>query len=142
LRSRKSLCHSRISQHFIEHENSLPCSQGPAIGLYTERHESSPHQSILIHFNIILSPMSKFPWCSVSFWLFHQNRLFSSMRVARSTHPIHPRLGHSNYTWQRVQVMKLVIKQFSPASYHFIPLRSKYSPQHPVLKHPHSVFLL
>jgi hypothetical protein len=26
--------------------------------------------------------------------------------------------------------------QFSPTSYHFIPLRSKDSPQHPVLKHP------
>jgi hypothetical protein len=28
--------------------------------------------------------------------------------------------------------------QVSPASYHFIPLRSKYFPQHPVLKHPQS----
>jgi hypothetical protein len=26
--------------------------------------------------------------------------------------------------------------QFSPTSYRFIPPRSKYSPQHPVLKHP------
>jgi hypothetical protein len=31
--------------------------------------------------------------------------------------------------------------QFSPTSRHFIPLRSKYSPQHPVLKHPPSMFL-
>jgi hypothetical protein len=31
--------------------------------------------------------------------------------------------------------------QFSPISRHFIPLRSKYSPQHPDLKHPQSVFL-
>jgi hypothetical protein len=36
--------------------------------------------------------------------------------------------------------MKLLIMQFSPISCHFISLRSKYSPQHPVLKHPH--FLL
>jgi hypothetical protein len=28
--------------------------------------------------------------------------------------------------------------QFSPASCHFILLRSKYSPQHPVLKYPHT----
>jgi hypothetical protein len=27
----------------------------------------------------------------------------------------------------------------SPLSRYFIPLRSKYSPQHPVLKHPQSV---
>jgi hypothetical protein len=29
--------------------------------------------------------------------------------------------------------------QLSPFSRYFIPLRSKYSPQHPVLKHPHSM---
>jgi hypothetical protein len=28
----------------------------------------------------------------------------------------------------------------SPASHHLLPPRSKYSPQHPVLKHPQSVF--
>jgi hypothetical protein len=37
--------------------------------------------------------------------------------------------------------MKLLIMQFSPTSCHFIPLRSKYSPQHSVLKHPQSMFL-
>jgi hypothetical protein len=31
--------------------------------------------------------------------------------------------------------------QFSPISCQFISLRSKYSPQHPVLKHPQSMFL-
>jgi hypothetical protein len=31
--------------------------------------------------------------------------------------------------------------QFSTTSYPFIPLRSKYFPQHPVLKHPQSTFL-
>jgi hypothetical protein len=31
--------------------------------------------------------------------------------------------------------------QFSPTSCHLIPLGSKYSPQHPVLKHPQSMFL-
>jgi hypothetical protein len=31
--------------------------------------------------------------------------------------------------------------QFSPASFHFISHWSKYSPQCPVLKHPHSMFL-
>jgi hypothetical protein len=32
--------------------------------------------------------------------------------------------------------MKLLIMQFSPASYHLIPFWPKYSPQHPVLKYP------
>jgi hypothetical protein len=38
--------------------------------------------------------------------------------------------------------MKLLIRHLSPISRHFIPLRTKYSPQHPVLKQPQSVFLL
>jgi hypothetical protein len=56
--------------------------------------------------------------------------------------PSHPSLlGHSNYIWRRVQVMKLLITRFSQISRHFISLRSKYSPQHPVLKHLRSMFL-
>jgi hypothetical protein len=30
--------------------------------------------------------------------------------------------------------------QSSPASRHFLPLKYKHSPQHPVLKHPQSMF--
>jgi hypothetical protein len=40
-----------------------------------------------------------------------------------------------------VQVMKLLIMQSSPASHHFLRLRSIYFPQHPVIKFPQSVFL-
>jgi hypothetical protein len=38
--------------------------------------------------------------------------------------------------------MKLLIMQFSRTSIHFISLRSKYSPQYPVLKQPQSLFSL
>jgi hypothetical protein len=55
------------------------------------------------------------------------------------SHP--PWFDNSNYTWRRVQAMKLLLMQFSPTSCHFISLLSKYSPQHPVLKHPQSMFL-
>jgi hypothetical protein len=61
-----------------------------------------------------------------------------SWYMSRPSHP--PWLDHSNYTWRTVQVMKLLIMQFSSTPYHFIPLRSKYSPQHPVLKHAQSMF--
>jgi hypothetical protein len=47
----------------------------------------------------------------------------------------------THYFWWRVQVMKLLITQSSPASHHFLPLRSKYPPGYPVLKHPQSMFL-
>jgi hypothetical protein len=33
----------------------------------------------------------------------------------------------------RIQIVELLIMQFSTASYDFIPLWSKYSPKHPVL---------
>jgi hypothetical protein len=47
--------------------------------------------------------------------------------------PSHPPWNdHSNYIWQRAQVMKLVIMQFSPVPHYLISLQSKYS-QHPVL---------
>jgi hypothetical protein len=50
--------------------------------------------------------------------------------------PSHPSLlDHSNYVWRAVQVIKLLVMQFPPISHHFTPLRSKYSPQHPVFKH-------
>jgi hypothetical protein len=59
--------------------------------------------------------------------------------MSRPPHP--PLLVNSKYTWRRVQIAKLLIMQLSPPSQHFIPLRSKYSPQHPVLKHPPSMVL-
>jgi hypothetical protein len=37
--------------------------------------------------------------------------------------------------------MKLLVMQSPPASHHFLPLRSKYPPQHPVLKHSQSMLL-
>jgi hypothetical protein len=42
--------------------------------------------------------------------------------------------GHGVF-FLRAQVVKFIIMEFSPASYYFAPLWSKYSPQHPVLKH-------
>jgi hypothetical protein len=60
----------------------------------------------------------------------------SSLHSCYMPCPSHPPwLDHFNYTWLRVQITKLLIMQFSPTSRHF-SLRSKYSPQHPVLKHP------
>jgi hypothetical protein len=40
--------------------------------------------------------------------------------MPRPPHP--PRLYNSNYTWRRVQVMKLLVMQFSPPSRYSIPL--------------------
>jgi hypothetical protein len=61
--------------------------------------------------------------------------------VLHAPHHHHPRLDNSNFTWRRVQIMKLLVIEFSLSSRHSIPLWPKYSGQHPVLKHPQSIFL-
>jgi hypothetical protein len=54
-------------------------------------------------------------------------------------HPSHPPLfDHPHNIWWRVQMMELIIMQFSAASNHFIPLTSKYYPRNLVLRHPPS----
>jgi hypothetical protein len=77
-------------------------------------------------------------------WLSHKcyyNHSSSSLFVLH-TLPISTSLTcNPNYTWRRVQIMKLTFMQFSPPSRHFIPLRSKYSPELSVLKLPQSMFL-
>jgi len=51
-----------------------------------------------------------------------------------------PWFDYPNNKWWSVKAMKLLIMQSSPASHHFLPRRSKYSPQHPALRHPQSLF--
>ena len=49
----------------------------------------------------------------------------------RSSWFYHP----NNIVWG-VQIIKLLIMYFSPFPYYLVPPRPKYSPQHPILKHP------
>jgi hypothetical protein len=57
--------------------------------------------------------------------------------------PSHPLLiDHSNYIWRRVQVMALLLMQFSSTLYYFILLRSKYAPPHYFMSYFQSVFSL
>jgi hypothetical protein len=101
------------------------------------------HISLKMDFNIAhpstswSSSWSISIWRSQSFYMCILHR--HSCYIPYSSHP--PSSDHSNYTWRRVQVMKLLITQFSQTSYHLIRLQSKYSPQHPVLKHSQSMFL-
>jgi hypothetical protein len=95
-----------------------------------------------IYLSIILPPMSRSSYWSPSVGIPHQNPICIHLLPMRASCPAHLLLdANSNYTWRRVKVMKLFILQFSPTSYHFIPFQSKYCPQHPVPKHPQSMFL-
>jgi hypothetical protein len=53
--------------------------------------------------------------------------------MSRSSHS--PWFDHPNNIWWSVQFMKLLITQSPPTSYHFLPLKLKYS-HHSVLKRP------
>jgi hypothetical protein len=96
---------------------------------------TTPSYLFKIHLNIIHPPT---PWSSGIPTNNLCAFLFSPI-CARLSHL--PPLDDSNYTWWRVQVMKLLIMQFSPASHNSVPLWPKCSPQHPVLEHPQSMFL-
>jgi hypothetical protein len=47
LRSCQLCCYSRTSQHSMEPEDSLPCSQEPSTGPYSEPDQSNPYHPIL-----------------------------------------------------------------------------------------------
>jgi hypothetical protein len=77
------------------------------------------------HFNIVHSPTSWSSQWFLSFWHSHQYPacillLPHSCYMPCPSYP--PSLDHSNYTCRRVQVMKLLIIQFSPTSCHFSSL--------------------
>jgi hypothetical protein len=83
-----------------------------------------------INFNIVHIHTSSSSQWPLSFWLSHQCPICIPLLphwcyMPCSSNPSW--LHHSNYTWRIVQVVKLLIMQFSPTSCHFIPLRSKYS---------------
>jgi hypothetical protein len=54
LRSRQLCSYSRTSQHFMELEGSLPCSQQPSIGPYPETDRSNPYHPISLRYTLIL----------------------------------------------------------------------------------------
>jgi hypothetical protein len=101
-------------------------------------HLSKIHLILSTHLRLSL-PSGLFPSGFPTNILYIYSASPHSCYMPCSSHP--PWLDHSNCTWRRVQVMKLLIMQFSPILHHFISLRCKYSPQHPALKHPQSMYV-
>jgi hypothetical protein len=94
----------------------------------------SPYYTSKIHLNIIHPPglfPSGFPINNLYAILFPHSFYM--------THPFHSRLDHFDCTCWRIKVTKFLVMQTSPPYCHFVPLRSKYSPQHLVLKRSQSI---
>jgi hypothetical protein len=87
-----------------------------------------------MYFNVILPsmPVSKVMSSHQVFWLIFCVH-FSFLPCVLETHPSHPPwFDHpSNIQWS-VHIMKFLPMQSSSVSWHFLHLKSKYSPQHPL----------
>jgi hypothetical protein len=111
---------------FMESKSSLPWLQQPATEPQPEPDESSPHTSRIFwsHFNIILpSVPGSSKWhlpLSFSGW--------SPVCICRPSHVCY--LLRSYHT-----------VFFRLSSFHFLCLRSRYFPQHVVLRYPKSLFV-
>jgi hypothetical protein len=123
----------------MEPEGSLPYSQKlrmvPILSLMHPVNTFPPYFR-KIHSNIILPTMSRSSEWYILFRFSNQHFVCVSCYMSRPCHP--PWFDHPNNIWWSVQVMMFFVMQSSPASRHFLPLRSKCS-QHPVLRHPQSM---
>jgi hypothetical protein len=125
--------------HYRIHNCPLPVS---LLSLPNPVHNPTSH-FLKIHPNIILPSTPGSPQWSISLRFSHQNPIHASLlpdphympRPSHSSRFYHP---HNN-GWV-VQIRKLLIMKFSPFPCYLVPLRPKYSPQHPILKRPQPTF--
>jgi hypothetical protein len=117
----------------MELEGSLPCSQEPYTGLSSEPDQSSPYRPnlSLVRSILMLNIRLRFGVYSDLFIFSFAPVLYTHSCCMHCT-SLPPWLYLSNYTWWTAQVMKLLIMQLSPTSYHFIFRQFRYSPQNPV----------
>jgi len=98
---------------------------------------------INIHSNIILPPRPSSCEWSFPFGLptnILNKFLISPMHATCPTHLNLLDLLNLAIYGEAYRVMKSLTVQHFPVFQHFLPLTSIYSPQHPVLEHPHFVF--
>ena len=117
----------------MEPEGSLPQSQVPATYPYPEPgHSPYLHTTFPEDSSTPGSPKWLFPSGFPPKTLY--TSLLSPPHTNHMTHPSHSsRFDHPNNIGRGIQIIKLLIMQFSPLPCHLDPLRIKYSSQHPIL---------
>ena len=104
--------------------------------LKADQYSSCPPSFLKTHFNIIpLSTSGSSKW-SLSLRFSHQNPVCTSTLPHKHymPRPSHSSwFAHPNIWWGIHSIKRLLMS--SPLSSYLIPLRPKYSPQHPILKH-------
>ena len=103
----------------------------------------NPVQASVSHFLIIHFLLGLFSYLRL---LLPSDLFLSGSSTSRVSHTCYmprsyPFFGDPNNICWAVQIIKLLIMQFSPLPCHLVPLRSKCLPQHPILKHPPPMFL-
>ena len=96
-----------------------------------------------IHLNIILPSTPGSPKWSLTLSGFPTKTLYTPLFPIRATFPTHLILLDfitRTVLGEEYRSIKLLILLFSPLLCYLVPLRSKYSPQHPTLKHPQPTF--
>jgi len=137
---------SRNSPHFMKSKGSLLCLQVPDTCPYPEPEQSSPcppSHFLKIHLNIILLSMpGSFEW-SLFLKFPHHQPVCTSPPPIHATYPVHLILLVLNTQIisdeEYGSLSSSLCSSFHSPCY-LIPLRPKYYPQHPILKHPQSTF--
>ena len=124
--------------HYRGHKSS------PLVPVPNHLNQSIPSQPISSRYSLILSshlrlglPSSFVPSVCPTKTLY-TTLLFP----IRATCPVRliVRFDYSDNIWWEIQIMKLLTVQLRPVPCHLVPRRVKYLPQHPILRHPQSVF--
>ena len=104
----------------------------------------TPSNFLKFHLNIILQSTTWSPQWPLSLRLFPHTicvQLYPPPYAPQALPIAFVSILPPAQNWEGVQIIQLLVMQLSPFPCHLVPLRSKYSPQHPILKHPQPAFL-